>query len=67
MIILRIDAYYDVGCDVCGKHASTDYNTGMFQSRKAAENWAKKEGWMVMQGLNICLKCAQRKHSNNYV
>ena len=41
----RADRYYDVGCDFCGKHLSTDYQTGLFDTRRQAETKAKQIGF----------------------
>lgn len=59
----RADRYYDVGCDFCGKHLSTDYQTGLFDTRRQAETKAKQIGFKTKDKKNICPEClrANRK------
>jgi hypothetical protein len=54
---LKIDTYYDIGCDCCGRHASTDFEAGMFETKKLARKWAKDNGWKTKDKRNICHMC----------
>ena len=38
---MKPEKYYDLKCDVCGRHLSTDFNTGMFSSREECLKTAK--------------------------
>lgn len=54
---MKTDIYYDIGCDLCSKHMSTDYNMGMAETKKEAVSWAKKSGWKTVDGKNVCPIC----------
>lgn len=38
---MKPEKYYDLKCDICGRHLSTDFGTGMFSSRKTCLKTAK--------------------------
>lgn len=38
---MKPEKYYDLKCDICGRHLSTDFNTGMFLSRGECLKTAK--------------------------
>lgn len=57
--MINIDKYYDVGCEFCGKHLSTDYQTGLFDTRKQAETRAKQIGFKTKDKKNICPECSR--------
>jgi len=60
---MKIEKYYDVGCYYCGGHMSTDYFTGMLNTRTQAEKKAKEIGFRVRNGQNICPDCLRKnKH-----
>ena len=63
---MKVDKYYDVGCDVCGRHLSTDWKYGMFASAKEARQFAKGEGFTEYNGLNVCPSC-YRDITHGYV
>ena len=42
---MKVDRYYDVQCDHCGKSLSTDYHLGFFTSRDTAIKVAKRIGF----------------------
>ena len=56
---LRTEAYYDVGCAYCGKHLSTDYHRGMFNTRVEAAWFAKHDGFRTVDGRNACPECVE--------
>lgn len=56
--MLKIDRYYDVSCDYCGRNMSTDFEkNGMALSSKQAQAWARRIGFRTKQGKNICPLC----------
>ena len=55
-----IDTYYDITCDRCGRHWSTDYQYGMYESKSLLSKTAYDEGWRNINGKNICPKCSKR-------
>jgi hypothetical protein len=57
---LSIDTYYDITCDICCKHRSTDYGMGMSTSKTALYKWATAEGWKVKNNKTLCPDCARR-------
>ena len=59
--MLKVDRYYDVACDYCGKHLSTDYQCGMGETPNEARLWAKDVGFQTKYGKNICPECLQNK------
>lgn len=59
--MLKTDRYYDVGCDYCGKHMSTDYGLGMAETPNQARSWAKEIGFKTKYNKNICPECLQNK------
>ena len=54
---MKTERYYDVGCNECGRHLSTDFSAGMLPTRVAAEHRAKKEGFRVVDGHTLCPLC----------
>lgn len=63
---LRVDKYFDIGCSVCCKQRSTDFEKGMDEiSAKHLRIAAESEGWTVSEvtGLPVCPLCS--KASNN--
>lgn len=58
---LRIDTLYDISCDGCGVHRSTDCSggLGMETSKGRLQKLAYKEGWIARNGKNLCPACAK--------
>lgn len=54
---IKTEKYYDVGCDICAKHLSTDFTTGMAPSVTEARLWAKEKGFKSVKGYNLCVEC----------
>ena len=54
---MRIERYYDVGCDYCGRRLSSDFNWGLCESSREAESAAKFVGFSTQKALNICPCC----------
>ena len=54
---MKTEKYYDVGCDECGRHLSTDFAAGMLRTRVAVENRARQEGFRVVDGRTLCPIC----------
>lgn len=59
---LKAEKYWDVGCDICAKHLSTDFGYGMFPTANDAKYFAKDAGFTVEKGYNLCPYCY-----NNYI
>lgn len=56
---MKVDRYYDVQCDHCGRNLSTDYHLGFFTSRDTAIKVAKRIGFKTdKNNQNICPCCA---------
>lgn len=51
---MKVDKYYDVGCNICGRHLSTDFKCGMAETPAQARVWAKQVGFTSK---NICPIC----------
>jgi len=54
---MKVDTYYDVCCNRCGRHLSTDYNVGMCITKKSTIAYAKDIGWKTIDGKNVCPIC----------
>lgn len=54
---MKTEKYYDVGCEECGRHMSTDFQTGMFRTKPGAERRAKEEGFRISGGRTLCPIC----------
>ena len=67
--MIKVDHYYDVSCEYCGRHMSTDFEQyGMATSSKQANAWAKNIGFRTKKGKNICPQCLEelkKGKSNN--
>lgn len=60
---MKVEKYYDVGCEECGRHLSTDFHRGFTTSRVRAVSLAISEGFKVIDGRTLCPKCAEKtKH-----
>lgn len=57
---MKTEKYYDVGCEECGKHLSTDFHRGMSQSRIEAVKWALQEKFNVVDGKTLCPDCIRK-------
>lgn len=71
---IRIDAYYDVTCDACGRSWSTDFNAragrmatltgdggmGMALSRSGLSKAAYAYGWKCVRGRTLCPDCVKK-------
>lgn len=58
---MKIEVWFDIGCDICGRHRSTDFEMGLSEFRKGLSKRAKREGWLFIDGENICPICAEEK------
>lgn len=70
---IHIETYYDIGCDHCGRHWSTDFNyserrmnilpeadgMGMEINKKRLYRAAIKSGWRHRGGKTLCPDCAK--------
>lgn len=56
---MRIDKYYDVCCESCYKHLSTDFGKGFAYTRQEAIEWAREVGFKTVQGKFICPACCK--------
>lgn len=57
MAQIKIERYYDVGCDICAKHLSTDFGTGMYPTADEIRNVAKEIGFKIINNQNMCPEC----------
>ncbi len=56
----KIETYYDMGCDNCTKHRSTDFGYGWETSKKDLRRYSKHEGWIYKEGIGtLCPECAE--------
>ena len=56
---MKVETYYDIGCDICARHRSTDFELGMATSKKGLSAIARSEGWIFKDGENVCPICAK--------
>lgn len=63
---IKIEKYFDVGCDRCGRHRSTDYSKGMEYSARIIRREAKREGWRFsnLTSETLCPECAEAELKN---
>ena len=54
---MRIERYYDVRCDYCGRHLSSDFAWKLCETSREAESAAKFVGFGTQKTLNICPCC----------
>lgn len=73
---IRIDTYYDITCDCCGRSWSTDFNVnegrmsrfrdggmGMEMDKKLLSKMAYSSGWKCKAGRTLCPDCLKdRRH-----
>lgn len=71
-MVIKIDAYFDITCEVCARSWSTDYN-GFSMSNHASSSggmgmatnkqWLRKAayaaGWKCKGGKTLCPECAK--------
>lgn len=67
---IRIDTYYDITCDSCGRSWSTDFNAnngqmddggmGMATSKQWLSKVAYKSGWKCRKGKTLCPECVTK-------
>lgn len=62
---IKIDTYYDITCDRCGKSRSTDYNLGMLTCKKELQKYAYAEGWKCKNGVTMCPDCVKADGGNS--
>lgn len=60
--MLKVDKYYDVQCDYCGKNRSSDFEWGLAMSIKELRKLARLEGWTYNKKdeKNICPECIKK-------
>ncbi|MGE4354206.1 MAG: hypothetical protein AB7D36_09000 [Oscillospiraceae bacterium] len=61
---MRIETYYDLGCDSCGSHRSTDFSKGMPYLKSDIIKMAPKEGWRYSRrkNVNYCPNCVKKAY-----
>ena len=61
---MRIETYYDVGCEICGSHRSTDFSKGMPYYKSEIVKMAPKEGWRYSKrkNVNYCPNCVKKAY-----
>lgn len=57
---MKIEIYYDIRCDKCGAHFSTDFDHGMETNKRKLKEVAKTEGWKYINKQNICPNCVNK-------
>lgn len=57
---MKVDAFYDVFCDFCGRSVSRDFACGLCDSAIIAVKEARRMGFRVIGGKRICPACMQR-------
>ena len=62
---MKVDKYYDIGCEECGSHLSTDFSRGMAPSRIIAVKWALQEKFNVVDGKTLCPHCIRKLVEKN--
>ena len=50
-----------VSCEICSEELSVPFNWGVRRMRQ----YAKKFGWRVLRGQDICPKCAEKEEKKN--
>lgn len=56
--MIRIDAYYDITCDKCGRSWSTDFEMGMATNKEYLRRDARAAGWnRNKRGDTLCREC----------
>ena len=61
---IKVEKYLDIGCDICGRHRSTDFSKGMYiakdlrHSTTILRDIATKEGWKSIGNTTYCPICA---------
>ena len=60
---MKVDKYYDVCCETCHKHLSTDFGKGFAYTRQEAIKWAREVGFKTVQGKFICPECIKNYNS----
>ena len=61
---MRVEKWYDVCCDGCGRHLSTDFGCGMLTSREEAIMYAKRNGFRDIKGKTYCPSCVSEVKKN---
>lgn len=59
--MIKIETYYDVGCDECGRHRSSDFNQCEMEINKTRlRKFAKAEGWTYNKTIDktLCPECS---------
>ena len=59
---MRLETWYDVSCDYCGRHLR-DFGGDMCNVRKDANNTAKAQGWKYSKETkqNFCPNCVEKR------
>ena len=57
---MKVERWYDVGCMICGKYLSTDFNYGMQPTREAALKCAKECGFEDIDSITMCPECISK-------
>lgn len=71
---IRIDTYYDITCDNCGRSWSTDFNAnngkmnylgdggmGMATDKAFLSKVAYHSGWKCCKGKTLCPECLSKE------
>ena len=61
---MKVQKYYAVMCEKCGKYTDFDEQNGVSYSRVQAVKRAVNEGFEVIDGTTLCKKCAERVKYN---
>ena len=63
---MRVERYYDICCDGCYRHLSSDFNRGFAYERSQCIQWAKEEGFKEIGTKVFCPYCVEKIKSNAY-
>ena len=59
---MKVEKYYDIKCDICGRYLSTDFNKGMWPTRESCIAAAKRIGFKNTAAGTVCPIC--QEHEN---
>ena len=54
----KLDTYYDLTCEYCGRTRSKDFNCGTNPNKEDLLRNAAEDGWKIIDGKNTCPICA---------
>lgn len=60
---IKVERWYDIKCDFCGRHLSSDFGVGMLRDREETIRIAKAEGFKKdkFRKMVLCPICVNEK------